>query len=109
MKIILPILVLSSLVFSSCSKDDDGPKDITIIMEARSFKPENVTITPGSTVTWRNESGLKHNVQTPDSSWFSPDLIMGESYSKTFDDVGEVDVLCFYHKSSMTGTINVEE
>lgn len=76
------------------------------------FAPATITVKKGTTVTWTNQDEARHNVVAqglnastgPKSELFGK----GESYSYTFDTVGEYMYLCEPHPN-MIGTVVVTE
>ncbi|CAN5662976.1 hypothetical protein BH23PAT2_BH23PAT2_06280 [soil metagenome] len=75
------------------------------------FSPETIRVEPGTTVTWTNRDTASHDVhpdQPSDSFARSELLAQGESYSVTFDEVGEYSYFCTPHPY-MQATVIVEE
>ena len=78
------------------------------------FLPSTVTIDVGGTVTWENPDNVPHTVTSGTSSngpdgYFDSNLIMvGQSYSNTFDSAGTYTYFCMIHPW-MAGTVTVEE
>jgi plastocyanin len=74
------------------------------------FSPQDLTISVGDVVTWTNDHSVTHTSTSDDggATWDSGDLLPGESFSFTFDNVGAFPYHCTRHPS-MTGTITVEE
>lgn len=111
---------------------DIGPVvDLTtqseVTMDIKDFKYErpNIKIKKGTTVTWTNQDTVKHNVMkehddsdaahdAPTKDEVKPDvfagqlLAKGESYSFTFNEIGEVPYHCSPHPS-MNGSVTVVE
>jgi plastocyanin len=81
-----------------------------------SWNPRNVTIQPGESVTWTNNSGYSHNVcvaAAGESSgcgeWRSDDPLINwpsQGYSHTFANAGTYHYICESHPN-MAGTITV--
>ncbi|MGD2071482.1 MAG: plastocyanin/azurin family copper-binding protein [Gemmatimonadota bacterium] len=75
------------------------------------FSPSEVTISPGTTVRWRNEATIFHTV-TPDghSEWSEASLNQaGQTFTHTFESVGEFPYFCVPHQAQgMTGTVIVQ-
>ncbi len=73
------------------------------------FRPEKITITVGTKVTWVNVGSKKHNVAY--GNLFDQDFNPGETYSYTFDKAGVYQYYCVQHSLSetegMVGTITV--
>jgi len=76
----------------------------TISIEGRSFSPEMITVSQGTTITWKNEANSDHTVKFKDKESFR--IPPGGTYSRTFDEAGSFSYSCGIHPS-MTGTIRV--
>ena len=102
----------------------------TVEMTAdRRFDPADLTVPPGTTITFENASAEAHTVTTYDgeapvgfsSGGFASeeeardnlaDALIGQegSYEVTLDEPGTYEYLCIPHEDQgMTGTITVEE
>lgn len=80
----------------------------TIAIADMAFSPATLRIKVGTTVTWRNDDGFTHLVQSDTTNLFqSPRLASGETYRFTFDTPGTFGYHCTIHPS-MAGTITVE-
>ena len=73
------------------------------------FDPEEVSISVGDTVTWRNDDVEFHTVTPEVSEAFEEGTLSGQgaTFSITFNTAGEVPYFCQIHPS-MTGTVKVE-
>ena len=76
------------------------------------FKPKDLTVAPGTTVTWTNGDAIQHSVTsgTPDApggAFDSGFFTKGQSYSFTFTEPGEYPYFCARHKS-LQGVVKVE-
>ena len=76
------------------------------------FLPSTVTINVGGTVTWENPDNVPHTVTSGTSSngpdgYFDSNLIMvGDTYTNTFDSAGTYTYFCMIHPW-MAGTVTV--
>ena len=72
------------------------------------FRPAEVSITPGTTITWLNVSG-SHTTTSETGVWDSGErLSEGQSFSFTFQDPGEFPYYCAPHRDrGMVGTVIV--
>lgn len=71
------------------------------------FDPVEVTVSVGSTVTWRNEGSQPHDART-DNQEFSPLLDKGEEHKFTFNAPGRYEYYCKPHRElGMTGVVIV--
>jgi nitrite reductase (NO-forming) len=65
-------------------------------------------VTPGTTVTWTNEDTMLHTVTAVDGSFDSGFMEEGDTWSYTFEEVGEYEYLCLPHPW-MIAKVIVEE
>lgn len=80
-----------------------------------SFQPSEMTVKKGAVVTWTNQDSVPHSIiydpragQTGLSGPASSALTQGDSYSFTFEEVGDFDYHCQFHPG-MKGHIRVTE
>lgn len=57
---------------------------VTIVINNLRFYPKNLTISPGTTVTWVNNDTVPHQVVAYDRVFYGPRLEPGDKYSFTF-------------------------
>jgi plastocyanin len=95
--------------------DLTGQNNVNIDMLDISFKPPNIRINKGATVTWTNQEDIEHFVNTdshPAHTYFpeqnSRGMIRGDTYSVTFNEAGVYPYHCSAHASIMKGVILVE-
>lgn len=77
----------------------------TVLITASGFNPQDVSVKPGDTVTWKNNDSAKHQVVADRGEFESPVLDPGASFSYRADVEGSFS----YHdgeKPSLTGTLN---
>jgi plastocyanin len=67
----------------------------------------DVTVTPGSTVTWKNMDGEPHTVVSTDGLFRSQALDEGDSYSFKFEKPGVYKYICSIHPQ-MRATVTVK-
>jgi plastocyanin len=70
------------------------------------FTPATITVTAGTTVTWKNNDNMTHTVTANDDSYDSGNIGAGSSFSKTFSIAGTYPYHCSIHPS-MTGKVVV--
>jgi plastocyanin len=81
---------------------------VTITAHDNSFRPESVTVPPGTTVRWTNAGTHKLTVTSDQNLWDSGDLEPGQSYEATFRRAGTYSYRCRHHpRDEMRGTIVV--
>src|SRR5215210_2997618 len=83
-------------------------EEMTVSIQDFFFEPDQLTVAPGTTVTWVNDGEQPHTSTADDGTWDSGTLQPGESYSFTFDEPGDYSYFCEIHPD-MTATINVSE
>ena len=106
MKRLLYLAILSMaamLVFAPAASAQD---DMTVSIQDFSFNPGQITVAPGTTVTWTNEGPSPHTTTADDGSWDSGTLQQGEDFSFTFDEPGTYTYHCSIHPD-MTASVKV--
>lgn len=84
------------------------------------YRPDRLTVTPGTKVTWTQRDPGVHTVTAgtvdqgaagvtvaPDGTYDSGNLTTGESYSHTFSEPGTYRYFCRIHPATMRGTVTV--
>lgn len=126
----LLLAVLALVAFAGCGDDDDStsgsaaPAETTtaqtgaapepetaageVLMKGIMFKPKNITVKVGDTVTWKNEDPVDHNaVDTATGKFESKTFGEGGTFEYTAQEAGKIEYVCTIHPG-MTGTITVE-
>ncbi|SEL72594.1 Plastocyanin [Colwellia chukchiensis] len=91
-----------------CAVGQAQGKEVVVEIFKKQFIPAQITVAQGDTVIWKNiEKRQYHNV------WFKqlvpeePDYFFpGESYQRTFNELGEFPYACGPHPA-MVGTVTV--
>ncbi|UCE24719.1 MAG: cupredoxin domain-containing protein [Candidatus Zixiibacteriota bacterium] len=120
------IMMASLFVAMGCGGNDENPASsssdnttnppppnplptTTVVIANFTFSPASVTVTVGTTVTWRNDDGIQHTVTSDSGSELESALLsQGGTYSHTFNTVGTFPYHCTPHPF-MTGTVIVEQ
>jgi plastocyanin len=97
--------ITALLIFAPAASAQD---EMTVSIQDFFFEPDQLTVAPGTTVTWVNDGEEPHTSTADDGTWDSGTLQPGESFSFTFDDPGDYSYLCEIHPN-MTATITVSE
>ena len=104
-----PVTASQPAALSSSSTTQAGKQNIQVDAWDDFFRPEKITITVGTTVTWINVGKKKHNIAF--DHLFDNDIQPGEKFSYTFDKPGVYQYYCVIHSESdtdgMVGTITV--
>lgn len=97
----------------------DGGSTVTIKLIA--FKPTNLNVPVGATVTWRQDDVASHTVTSgrveqaggtatarPDSKFDSGIITKGQNFEFKFAAAGEFPFYCAVHPATMTGVVTVK-
>ncbi len=71
------------------------------------FVPATLTVTAGSTITWKNNDNVAHTVTADGAGFDSGNLAAGATFSQDFPSKGTFTYHCSIH-SGMKGTIVVQ-
>jgi plastocyanin len=92
--------------------EEPTAEEVEVTMISTTFRPEEITVAPGTTVTWINEDSFAHTVTsgTRDNptDMFDETVDGGGSFSFTFEEPGTYDTFCEFHPG-MSGVVVVEE
>ncbi len=110
------VALVAATILASCSSGSTGQPTTTtgsatasaVSIEDFRFQPPELTVSVGTTVTWRNdEGGIAHTTTADDGTWNSGTLQPGDTFEVTFDQPGTYTYFCSIHPS-MQATITVE-
>jgi plastocyanin len=107
-------LLTAAMLFSCTSTKNIDASTIppnTVVIADTKFIPSVITVSKGSTVTWKNLEDRTHNATADDKSWKTEDMELGESKTVTFDKPGTYSYHCTHHALmgfGMTGKVIVE-
>jgi plastocyanin len=79
----------------------------TVSMEQNTFIPGEITVVPGTTVTWVNNEAMPHTVVDLNKGFRSKALVKDASFSFTFATAGDYNYLCSIHPN-MKGKVIVK-
>ena len=125
-RLVATAALLTTLVFGACSDDDPAPADSAngsaesdssgsseaatggdaVAIEEFAYKPDNLKIKAGTTVTFTNKDEFAHTATAKDDSFDTGNLEKDAAFEHTFEAAGTFEYLCTIH-NSMTGTITV--
>jgi plastocyanin len=97
------------------------PATNTVTLVNQSFSPSSITVTAGSTVTWKwndcsggdgygggGATCVTHQISFDDGSGFSSPSQDQGTYGRTFSSKGTFKYHCVIHQSTMTGEVVVQ-
>jgi plastocyanin len=87
--------------------DDPGGKEVRIAIENFVFAPSEITIAPGTKVTWVNKDEAPHTATSVDKKFNSGGLDTGDTFTFVFNEKGEYPYFCALHPH-MKATITVK-
>jgi len=88
--------------------DGGGGGGTEVSEEGTAFKPAEVTVSAGDTVTWTNNDSVAHDVTADSFSSGEPGgMAPGDNFKHTFQEAGTFDYVCTVHPG-MEGTVVVE-
>jgi plastocyanin len=82
----------------------DGP---VVKIENFTFNPAELTVKPGTVVTFLNADDIPHSVVDKEHKFKSKPLDTGDKFTMTFADAGEISYFCGFHPH-MVGKIIVK-
>jgi plastocyanin len=85
-------------------------QEVTVRMEDNFFDQANITVEPGTTVTWVQSGDNSHTTTSYDGLWDSGMIEGGTdgTFSFTFEEPGTYDYFCIPHEAlGMVGTVTV--
>jgi plastocyanin len=108
LSIVAALCLAAVLVFAPAALAQG--QTVTVSMEDNYFDAPNVTVEPGTTVTWVQNGQNPHTTTSYDGLWDSG-IIEGGSggtFSFTFEEPGTYGYYCIPHEAQgMTGTVTV--
>ena len=113
---------LFGLAGSGCSSDSSNSYSMsptaptsptvlpnTVQMSGSAFSPASITVTVGTTITWKNNDGYAHTATSDTGVWDTGNIAAGASATTTFNTPGTFPYHCTYHVAmGMKGTVIVK-
>ncbi len=83
-----------------------SPREVVVTIDNFSFNPPELTVEPGTIVTWENRDDIPHTVVDTGKAFRSRALDTGDRFSVTLAQAGDFAYFCSLHPH-MTGTVKV--
>jgi plastocyanin len=80
---------------------------VIVSMDHSTFIPSEITVAPGTTVTWVNVETMPHTVVDLNKAFRSKTLVKDGTFSFTFTTAGDYNYLCSIHPN-MKGKVIVK-
>lgn len=101
--------LLSGLIVTVSSTHAATPgQHVDISIAKFAYGPQDITVAPGTTVTWINHDEAPHTVTSTDKSFASKGMDTDDKYQHTFANEGDFAYICTVHPF-MTGTVHVHK
>jgi amicyanin len=104
-------ILFAALASTPCLAEDANSADVgpvaTVSMDHNTFIPTEITVVPGTTVTWVNNEAMPHTVVDSNKGFRSKTLIKDAAFSFTFTTAGDYDYQCSIHPN-MKGKVIVK-
>ena len=111
--VVLAVGVLAGLALSSGSGNDEDATPtvlddlaVTIEIDGFRYRPPNLSVPVGATVTWVNGDEAPHDSKARDKTWGTNLLQRDDESVITFDEPGTWEYYCTIHPF-MTATLTV--
>ncbi len=85
-----------------------APPAVTVDITKFAFAPKEITVAPGTRVTWTNHDETPHTVTANDKSFASKGLDTDDRFEHTFAAEGDFAYFCTVHPF-MTGVVHVRK
>lgn len=112
--LIFTLAVGGAMLLAGCTSPGGEDETEVVEMKGSQFQPKELTIEPGTKVTWVNRDSIGHDVTANDGTFASDTLNGGQTFEFTFDEPGVYEYHCTPHSfpqedgyGGMTGTIIV--
>lgn len=99
--------VMAGMFFAALAAPVKSADSDTVEIRNFAFAPTALTISAGTTVTWKNLDGEPHTVVSDQGVFRSDALDQNDSYKFKFDKPGTYGFICSIHPT-MHGTIVVK-
>jgi plastocyanin len=102
-------LVASTLSLLGAADSSGAPTAAPLVVHIASFafKPADLTVHVGDSVTFVNDDNVAHTATASDKSFDSGNLDANAKWTHTFNTAGSFSYVCSYHPM-MKGTISVK-
>ena len=101
------MLVAASMLLAMTQVATAAGTGVTVTIDNFTFSPADLTIVPGTTVTWVNNDDIPHTVVESNKAFRSRALDTDDKFSFTFNTAGDFSYFCSLHPH-MTGKITVK-
>lgn len=86
----------------------DAAETSSIEVTRFAFTPKEITVAPGTSVTWTNHDETPHTISATDKTFASKAMDTDDHYAYTFASEGDFSYFCTLHPF-MTGIVHVRK
>jgi plastocyanin len=101
-------LVLSAAFVAPAIYAAAAPPATAVDIKTFAFGPKEITVAPGTKITWTNRDETPHTVTGTDKSFASKGLDTDDKFEHTFASEGDFSYTCTLHPF-MTGIVHVRK
>jgi plastocyanin len=99
-------LTTLAIFFALLAPAANAADAVTVTIEKFAFTPKEITVTPGTKVTWINKDETPHTINTADKRFMSKAMDTDDTFEQTFVNAGDFSYFCTLHPF-MTGIVHV--
>jgi amicyanin len=108
LRVVRLAVLFTNLATTPCLAEESGAAPVaTVTMDHNTFIPAEITVAPGTTVTWTNSEAMPHTVVEQNKAFRSKTLVKDASFTFTFTVAGDYEYLCSIHPF-MKGKVTVK-
>jgi plastocyanin len=104
----LALLVYTALSTSAILAAATSVPSVEVEITKFAFAPKEITIAPGTRITWTNRDETPHSVGSDDKSFASKGMDTDDKFEHTFAVEGDFGYVCTVHPF-MTGVVHVRK
>src|SRR4051794_23702898 len=97
---------LALVAVAGASAVGAAPESKTVTIDNFAFAPADLTVSAGSTVTWKNVQNARHTTTADFGEWDSSIITNGQSFDVTFAQPGDFSYHCDIHEEKV-GVVHV--
>lgn len=109
-RIRVALALLAGAPFATLAIAAGAPAGTSVDLEITkfAFAPKEITVAPGTRVTWVNRDEVPHTVTGSDKSFASTGLDTDDRFEHVFSTEGDYSYICTLHPF-MTGVVHVRK
>ena len=101
-------LIFFAFMTSAFASSATAASSVEVSITKFAFSPKEITVAPGTKITWTNHDETPHTVTSNDKSFASKGLDTDDRFAHTFSSEGDFSYFCTVHPF-MTGVVHVRK